>query len=155
MTGAPAPPPLRAGMRRTRQRQQVWDAVQKLAGHRTADEITTELQRADPGFARSTVYRALDALSASGALHAVRLAGGAIHYEIAGEAHQHAICQACQGILHIEDELFEELSRHLEERHHFRPLRTDVVVVGICEACARQPGRRQPKRRTLEHVHFA
>jgi Fur family ferric uptake transcriptional regulator len=144
-------------MRHTRQRQQVWDAVQRLGGHCTADEIFAELQSSQPGFPRSTVYRALEALSTSGALHAVRLGDGPIHYEIATERHQHAICQTCGGILHIEAELVAQLEQHLEEGHRFKPLRTEVVVVGICEACARgrAGGRRAGARgRTLEHVHY-
>lgn len=148
-------PPLGPGMRQTRQRQQVWDAVRGLGGHCTADEITAELQHAQPGFSRSTVYRALEALSTSGALHAVRLGDGPIHYEVAVEDHQHAICQVCQGILHIEHGLVAELERHLEQRHRFRPVRTDVLVVGVCGECARERGRRPIRqRRLLDHVHY-
>ena len=145
--------PLGPGMRQTRQRQQVWDAIRRLGGHCTADQITAELQRTRPGFSRSTVYRALEALSTSGALHGVRLGEGPVHYEVAGEEHQHAICQTCQGILHIEHGLVTDLERHLEERHHFKPLRTEVVVVGVCDACQRARGK-PSRRRTLDHVHF-
>ncbi len=148
-------PPLRPGMRQTRQRQQVWDAVRRLGGHCTADEIAAELQREHPAFSRSTVYRALEALSTSGALHAVRLGNGPIHYEVATEDHQHAICQVCEGILHIEHDLVAELERHLEELHRFRPVRTDVLVVGICDQCARGGGRRAAaRRRSLAPVHY-
>ncbi|MBO0685071.1 MAG: transcriptional repressor [Candidatus Dormibacteraeota bacterium] len=150
-------PPLRPGMRHTRQRQQVWDAVRRLGGHCTADEISAELQRSQPGFPRSTVYRALEALATSGALHAVRLGDGPIHYEIASESHQHAICQVCDGVMHIESGLVAELEHHLEERHRFTPVRTEVLVVGVCDACAhsRAGARRPPSRgRTLDHVHY-
>ena len=151
----PNPAPLRPGMRHTRQRQQVWDTVRLLGGHCTADDISAELQRSQPGFPRSTVYRALEALSTSGALHAVRLGDGPIHYEIASESHQHAICQLCGGVLHIEAELVAQLEQHLEEGHRFKPLRTEVLVVGICDACARGRGGTRPTRkRTLEHVHY-
>ncbi len=142
-------------MRQTRQRQQVWEAVRLLGGHCTADEITAALQHDHPGFARSTVYRALEALTTSGALHAVRLGDGPVHYEVASEDHQHAICQVCQGVLHIEHGLVAELERHLEELHRFRPVRTDVLVVGVCDECARSRGRRPPaRRRLLDHVHY-
>ncbi len=141
-------------MRQTRQRRLVWDAVSLLGGHSTADEITAEIQRREPGFSRSTVYRALEALATSGALHAVRLGDGPVHYETSTEAHQHAICQACQGILHIEHELVKELEDHLEELHRFTPVRTDVLVLGICDKCARARGRRPARRRTLGHVHY-
>ena len=148
-------PPLRPGMRQTRQRQQVWDAVRRLGGHCTADEITAELQKLQPGFPRSTVYRALEALATSGSLHAVRLGDGPIHYEVAVDDHQHAICQVCQGILHIEPGLVAELERHLEDRHRFHPVRTDVLVIGVCDQCARERGPRQAaRRRLLDHVHY-
>jgi Fur family ferric uptake transcriptional regulator len=143
-------------MRQTRQRRQVWEAVQRLGGHCTADEIMAELQRKQPTFPRSTVYRALEALSTSGGLHAVRLGDGPIHYEVAAGAHQHAICQVCHGVMHIEHELVAELEQHLEERHRFRPVRTDVLVVGVCGECARERGRKPAaRRRLIDHVHYA
>lgn len=150
--------PLAPGMRHTRQRQLVWEAARQLGGHCTADQIAARLQAAQPGFSRSTVYRALDALAASGALHAVRLGDGPVHYEVASEDHQHAICQVCQGVMHIEPGLVDELVRHLKESHSFTPLRTEVLVVGVCEACSRTAARKkrgaaQRGRRTLEHVH--
>lgn len=141
-------------MRQTRQRKLVWEAIESLGGHCTAEEIAGHVQAVDPGLARSTVYRALDALAASGSVHAVRLGDGPIHYELAGEEHQHAVCQVCEGVLHIEDSLVHELEHHLEEMHRFKPVRTEVLVVGVCEACARSRGKRAAKRRTLDHVHY-
>ncbi len=146
-------PPLAPGMRQTQQRKLVWDAVNRLGGHCTADEIAAEVAKARGGFARSTVYRALEALTSSGALHAVRLGDGPVRYELAGEEHQHAICQVCQAVFHIEHDLVSELERHLEQLHRFHPVRTEVLVVGVCDACAR--GRQQrPRRRSLGHVHY-
>ena len=146
-------PPLAPGLRQTKQRRLVWQAIEKLGGHCTADEIAGVIQTLEPGLARSTVYRALEVLTAGGAVHAVRLGGGAIHYELAGEEHQHAVCQTCEGVLHIEDELVHELEHHLEDLHRFTPVRTEVLVVGVCDSCARARGKRPAKRRVLDHVH--
>ncbi len=151
MTSAPPLPP---GLRRTRQRRLVWDAIVRLGGHCSADEITTEVASGKGELARSTVYRALEALAASGAVRPVRLGAGAIRYELAGEEHQHAVCQVCEGIFHIEEELLRELERHLEELHRFKPVRTDVLVVGVCDGCARSRAGRRKRRRTTGHVHF-
>lgn len=157
---APTTPqaPLAPGMRHTRQRQLVWEAARQLGGHCTADQIAARLQASHPGFPRSTVYRALDALAASGALHAVRLGDGPVHYEVATEDHQHAICQVCQGVMHIEQGLVDELVRHLQESHSFTPLRTEVLVVGVCDGCSRSAARNKRSavrsaRPTLRHVH--
>jgi len=132
--------PLAKGMRHTRQRQAVWEAVLRLGGHCTAEEIAAELDKTARGFPRSTVYRALDALTSSGALHAVRLGEGPVHYELATGEHQHAVCQVCNGILHIEHGLVRELEDQLESLHRFHTVRTEVLVVGVCDTCARARG---------------
>jgi Fur family ferric uptake transcriptional regulator len=142
-------------MRRTRQRQLVHDALVRLGPHSTADEIVAHIRRQEPAFSRSTVYRALDALVASGSVHAVRLGTGAAHYELAGEAHQHAVCERCRGVLHIEGELVSELTDHLRERHRFLPYRTEVLVIGTCDGCSTRRPRGGSGRRVLEHVHHA
>lgn len=149
-----APTPLAPGMRQTRQRRLVWDAVQRLGGHCTADQIAAEAAKSEPGLARSTIYRALDALTSAGALHAVRLGDGPVRYELAGEAHQHAVCQVCDAVFHIEHDLVRELEEHLEQHHRFRPVRTEVLVVGVCDACARGRPARGSARRAAPHVHF-
>ncbi len=151
---SPGDAPLAPGMRQTRQRRLVWDAVGRLGGHCTADEIAAELQKQMPGFARSTVYRALDALASAGSLRAVRLGDGPIHYEIAADEHQHAICQVCEGVFHIEHGFVKELEDHLEQQHRFHPLRTQVLVQGVCDACARGRSPRSARRRSADHVHY-
>ena len=149
-------PPLGAGQRDTSQRRLVWDTITSLGPHCTADEIAARIQAERPGFPRSTVYRALDAFTIAGALRPVRFGAGPTHYEIAGEDHQHAICERCEGIIHIEDSILRELEDHLAELHHFRPSRTEVLVIGICAGCAAAGGGEQLKstRRNLEHVHY-
>ena len=141
------------GMRRTAQRSMVYDAIVKLGGHCTADEITTEVRRSRPTFPRSTVYRGLEALTASGAIYAAHLGEGATHYELASGEHHHAVCQVCGGVLHIEEDLVAALEGHLEEQHRFKPARTEVLVVGVCEGCSKSPAARSARHTTLEHVH--
>lgn len=140
-------------MRRTAQRSMVYQAIVQLGGHCTADQITEELRRTKPAFPRSTVYRGLEALTASGAIYAAHLGEGATHYELASGEHHHAVCQVCGGVLHIEQELVAELEGHLEKQHRFRPGRTEVLVVGVCESCSRAPGRKGTRHPTLEHIH--
>jgi Fe2+ or Zn2+ uptake regulation protein len=146
---------LASGMRRTAQRTMVYDAIVRLGGHCTAEGITAEVRKTRPGFSRSTVYRVLEALTASGSVYATHLGEGATHYELASGDHHHAVCQVCGGVLHIEDGLVTALESHLEDLHHFKPARTEVLVVGICDECSRTPAHRSERRRTLEHVHYS
>jgi Fur family ferric uptake transcriptional regulator len=140
-------------MRRTAQRTMLYEAIVRLGGHCTADQITEELRRSRPSFPRSTVYRGLEALTASGSIYAAHLGEGATHYELATGDHHHAVCQVCGGVLHIEEGLVTALENHLEEQHRFKPARTEVLVVGICETCSRAPSPKGARRPTLDHVH--
>jgi Fur family transcriptional regulator, ferric uptake regulator len=144
---------LARGMRRTAQRTMVYNAIVKLGGHCTAEEIATELHRTKPGFPRSTVYRALDALTASGSVYAAHLGEGPTHYELASGDHHHAVCQVCGGVMHIEEELVSALETHLAEGHRFKPVRTEVLVIGVCDECSRNPAPHQTRRRMIDDHH--
>ena len=144
---------LAPGMRHTAQRAMVYDVIVRLGGHCTADEIAEELRKARPGFPRSTVYRALEALTASGSVYAAHLGEGPTHYELASGDHHHAVCQVCGGVLHIEEEFVSELEAHLEKGHGFRPVRTEVLVVGVCDDCSRNPASPAPRRRMIDPHH--
>ncbi len=146
---------LAPGMRRTAQRTMVYSAIVRLGGHCTADEITLELHKTKPGFPRSTVYRSLEALTASGSVYAAHLGEGPTHYELATGDHHHAVCQVCGGVLHIQERLVSDLENHLEDLHNFKPTHTEVLVVGVCDNCSRHPGRKSARRHTLTHVHHA
>src|SRR5438067_11873397 len=141
-------------MRRTAQRSMVYEAIVRLGGHCTADQITEELRRTKPTFPRSTVYRGLEALTAAGSLYAAHLGEGATHYELASGDHHHAVCRICGGVQHIEEELVSDLEKHLESEHRFRPARTEVLVIGVCDGCSRAPAPKVDARHpTLEHTH--
>ena len=151
-------PPLGPGKRQTLPRRLVWESLGRLGPHCTAEEIAVDLEERHLQLPRSSVYRALEALTVSGAVREVHFGGGAARYELASEEHEHAlchaICQVCHGVLHLEDELVRELESHLQHDHRFTPLRTEVVVVGVCAHCARSGRPRQPEQRTLAHVHY-
>src|SRR6266567_2387151 len=100
-------------MRRTAQRTMVYDTIVRLGGHCTAEELTEELHKTKPGFPRSTVYRALEALTASGSVY----------------------------------------EAHLDEGHGFKPVRTEVLVVGVCDDCSRNPAPHPSRRRVIDPHH--
>ena len=144
---------LAPGMRRTAQREMVYNAIVRLGGHCTAEEIGDELHKTKPGFSRSTVYRALEALTASGSVYAAHLGEGPTYYELASGDHHHAVCQVCGGVMHIQEELVTALEEHLERGHGFRPVRTEVLVVGVCDDCSRNPAPQGPRRRMIDPHH--
>ena len=143
------------GARLTPLRRRVFALILRSDQPTRAYALLAQLEQERGKLGPPTVYRALEALATSGDVRTLRLGTGPVLYECGtlGE-HQHAVCQSCQAILHLEQELVRELEDHLEAMHRFRPVRTDVVVVGVCDSCARSGGRSRPRRRTLEHTHY-
>lgn len=129
-------PPLAPGLRQTLPRRLVWETIQRLGPHCTAEQIAADLEAHRLAIPRSSVYRALDALVESGAVASIHFGGGPAHYELAGREHQHALCEVCGAVLHLESALVRPLAEHLQRDYHFTPTRTEVLIVGTCAACA-------------------
>ena len=55
--------------------------------------------------------------------------------------------------MHIQEELVAELEAHLEEGHRFKPVRTEVLVVGVCDECSRNPAPPASRRRVIDPHH--
>lgn len=129
-------PTIGPGMRRTRQRQLVWDALHDLGPHHTADEILTYIRgtyHAD--LPKSTVYRALDTMLETGDATASRLDDAGLRYEAADAPHAHAICVSCGAVFHIDDLALKVAAQGLVGMHDFLPIRADLTVRGLCAAC--------------------
>lgn len=146
-------PVLAPGMRRTRQRQAIWEAMRELGGHRTADEIAAQVKRTDPGVARSTVYRALEAMSRSGEVVGVHLGGRGLHYELAPDPHHHAICLLCGRVTHIDPSVLRTVEAELRRSGSFQPVQVELTVSGLCDGCSSQPDAARRLVAALEKRH--
>jgi len=127
--------------------------MERVGPHCTADDILADLELHDAGVSRSTVYRALDSLGRAGVVRPVYLGVGPARYERADAEHQHAVCRVCGTVFHLEHGLLREFERHIEEQHHFHPVRTEVLVVGVCDACSHAPQPMTALPRVVEHSH--
>jgi Fe2+ or Zn2+ uptake regulation protein len=82
-----------AGLRWTVQREAVYRALRALEpGHPTAEQVFREVRRHLPKISLATVYKAIDALEASG--KATRLAGadGSARFDARDDCHYHLRC---------------------------------------------------------------
>ena len=127
---------LAPGMRRTAQRTMVYNAIVRLGGHCTADEITVELQKTSARFPRSTVYRSLEVLEELGLIKETRIRDRA-YYELAEEGtdHYHLVCDQCGSTLHIEGDHMVPVLHHITDEHGFVVSNADLVVHGRCARC--------------------
>jgi Fur family ferric uptake transcriptional regulator len=85
----------KAGLRATRPRLAVTEALRALGGHHTADEVHAHLAKHDIALPRTSVYNSLVALADVGLVLRADVGPGAVVYEVADTWHHHFVCRQC------------------------------------------------------------
>jgi Fur family peroxide stress response transcriptional regulator len=82
-----------AGWRHTRQRQAVFAALCRANGHPTAEDLYQEVKGDVPNISLATVYKALEALEASGLATKLPASGdGSARFDVRPDRHYHLRC---------------------------------------------------------------
>jgi Fe2+ or Zn2+ uptake regulation protein len=82
----------RAGWRCTRQREAVYEFLSQCEGHPSAEEIYQGVKEAVPQISLATVYKALEALEASGLATKLPGGDGSARFDAKCEPHYHLRC---------------------------------------------------------------
>ena len=125
--------------RNTIQRSLVYEAVNRLQSHATADEIYAAIAAEHPNISRATVYRNLNQLAEAGSLRRVDAVSECVRFDGMLEPHGHFVCTECG---HIED-ILPDCQTKIRgvlgaERKDLHISSVEVVVRGLCSSCARQ-----------------
>ena len=134
MTG----PTGRPGVRSTRQRTAVADALDRVDGFRSAQELHELLRRGGASVGLTTVYRHLQALAESGHVDVLRTDGGEAVYRRCPtvEHHHHLVCRSCGRSVEVDGPEVEAWATDVADRHGFTAVSHTVEVFGTCGACA-------------------
>jgi Fur family ferric uptake transcriptional regulator len=117
--------------------------IELLAGENcclSAQEIARELDRRHREVGLASVYRALELLQELGLVQRLDTGEGPSRYERVtpgGDHHHHAVCLSCGGLTAFEDPRLEQAIESLGRRLDHRVSGHDVVIRGLCPACAR------------------
>ena len=123
------------GGRVTQSRRLILDALHAATGHQTADELATEVQRVAPDTHLSTIYRKLEELEELGAVSHVHLGHGPAVYSLTVEPHCHLVCETCEKIIDVPDDLFRGLTRRTKDQFRFDIDPRHFAVLGLCQDC--------------------
>jgi Fur family transcriptional regulator, ferric uptake regulator len=104
-------------------------------GHRSADELASEVQQRAPDVHLSTIYRNLDELERLGVVVHSHLGHGPAAYHLASAAHSHFVCSRCGVALEAPDEVFKGLAREAKRRYRFHIDPHHFAVLGLCATC--------------------
>jgi Fur family ferric uptake transcriptional regulator len=88
----------RAGLRATRPRLAVIEALRAMGGHHTADEVHGHLVEHGVTMPRTSVYNSLSALAGLGVVLRADVGPGAAVYEVADAWHHHFVCRRCGAV---------------------------------------------------------
>lgn len=124
-----------AGLRVTRPRQAVLNALSKLGGHRSADDVAAALRVRGEPLPRSSVYNVLADLVTHGLARRAEVGSGRELYEAAADWHHHFVCSTCGAIVDVPCAVG---SRPCMDAHLPGAVieRAEVVYHGRCADCA-------------------
>lgn len=124
------------GLRLTTPRRLVLEALFAADGPVSAERIAIEL-RLD----LTSVYRNLEALQQHGLARHVHLGHGPGLYALVGRGEREFLsCERCGAVLTLTPDQLEPIRAQIKERFGYQARFTHFAIVGLCPACAGQPG---------------
>lgn len=125
-----------AGVRVTRQRLAVLDALADRQDALSAQEVYLEFRQRGESIGLSTVYRALESLDEAGLLDSFPRDGEQAYRYCSPKHHHHLICTECQRVVELEAAMVEEWVSTVARSHAFEVTGHRADVYGRCEDCA-------------------
>jgi Fe2+ or Zn2+ uptake regulation protein len=125
------------GMRVTPQRLLLHRALRELDRHVTADELLDAVTDSLPNASLPTVYSTLELLEELGLVRRVPATAGAALYDPRTDDHQHLHCRRCRAVEDLDSKVDATAALRAARRRGFEPDAAELVVSGLCAACAR------------------
>lgn len=124
-----------AGLRVTRQRLAVLEALSGRSDAVTAQELHHGLRTDERSPGLATVYRTLTALSDAGEVDTFQRDGEQA-FRLCGSAHHHhLVCETCGSVREVEGDEVEAWVRRMASRHGFSVTGHRADIYGYCERC--------------------
>jgi Fur family ferric uptake transcriptional regulator len=129
------------GVRLTPQRAIIFEVIEKLHDHITAEEIYQQVQVVSPYISLTTVYRTLELLQELGLVNQTNLGRGQAYFALKAHGpHHHLVCQECGRIDEFADALLISLRAELKQQYQFEACIDHMSIFGLCQACRKKGG---------------
>lgn len=125
------------GIRSTRQRAAIADALAATDDFCSAQELHDQLRARGESIGLTTVYRNLQALSQSGQIDVLWDGSGETRYRHCSDGHHHhLVCRSCGTTVEVQAEPVERWATRIASEHGFTGINHTVEVFGYCSACS-------------------
>jgi len=131
----------RHGVRVTRQRAIILQALCELGGHASAEDVYEQatLHRRDVDL--STVYRTLERFRDLRILSQTDLGRGRAEYEIVtDQPHHHLVCQGCGQVIDLDHTYLAASAEAIHRDYGFEPIFDHFAIFGWCRECKNDGG---------------
>ena len=114
----------------------VYEAVNRLKSHPTAEEVYRYVVKDHPNVSKATVYRNLRQLAESVEISELQLPGGAERFDHITEPHYHVRCCKCGRFADVDMKYLPGLPEHITDSNGFAITGHDIVFRGTCPECS-------------------
>jgi Fur family ferric uptake transcriptional regulator len=125
------------GVRTTRQRTAVSEALTELDDFRSTQEIHEYLKERGDSVGLATVYRTLQTLSSVGDVDVILREDGESVYRLCSDAHHHhLVCRKCGFTVEVEGPAVERWAEAVSQEHAFTDVSHTLEIFGLCANCS-------------------
>jgi len=126
---------LKAGIRLTHQRLEVFKEIMSAKDHPAAEDIYERLKERMPTISLDTVYRTLGTFERLGVIRKMHVLDDHARFDPNTERHHHFVCTKCKKIIDFEWPAFDTLKLPSELNTYGTILEQQVEVRGLCKEC--------------------
>ena len=131
------------GLRLTRQRVLVLQALCELGGHASAEDVYRRVTLHQRNVDLSTVYRTLERLRDLRVLSQTDLGRGCAEFEVmTGQQHHHLVCRGCGRVFDLDHDYLSGAAQSIRRDFGFEPIFDHFAIFGWCGECG-AAGRRE------------
>jgi Fur family ferric uptake transcriptional regulator len=123
------------GMKLTPQRRLIVDIIHESGSHLTAEDIIGFVHNRMPGVNKSTIYRTLDLLEATGCVLKSESGDHFIYHHAEEGHHHHLVCRKCGKTIECTENVFLPVEKLLAEKYGFQTSFKHKVIEGLCKEC--------------------
>jgi Fur family ferric uptake transcriptional regulator len=124
------------GLRMTRQRVLVLQALCELGGHVSAEDVYEQVSLHQHDVDLSTVYRTLERFRDLRILSQTDLGRGCAEYEVVtDQQHHHLVCQGCGHVIDLDHSYLSAVAKRIRQDLGFEPIFDHFAIFGWCRKC--------------------
>lgn len=131
------------GCKLTLQRRSVLDVlIEHCDEHLSTEEIYEKVKKKYPEIGLATVYRTVQLFEEMGIIDRLNFDDGCSRFELASEDtvhhHHHLICEKCNKVFEVENDLLAEIESEIERKYQFAIRDHNVMFYGTCKDCMKK-----------------